>query len=37
LLAGEEPGATGNEVAAEAKRGPIQRKPARERQPLPGR
>jgi transposase len=37
LLADEEPGATSDEVAAEAKREPIQRKPARERKPHPGR
>ena len=37
LLADEEPSATSDEVAAEAKREPIERKPARERQPHPGR
>jgi len=37
LLADEEPGATSDEVAAEAKRDPIVRKPARERKPHPGR
>jgi len=37
LLAEEEPGATSDEVAAEAKREPIERKPARERKPHPGR
>jgi transposase len=37
LLADEEPSATSDEVAAEAKREPIPRKPARERKPHPGR
>src|SRR2546423_2374414 len=37
LLAEEEPGATSEEVAAEAQREPITRKPARERKPHPGR
>jgi transposase len=37
LLADEEPGATSDEVAAEAKRETLQRKPARERKPHPGR
>ena len=37
LLADEEPSATGEEVAAEAQREPITRKPARERKPHPGR
>jgi transposase len=37
LLADEEPGATIDEVAAEARREPIQRKPARERKAHPGR
>ena len=37
LLADEEPSATSDEVAAEATREPIQRKPARERKPHPGR
>ena len=37
LLADEEPSATSDEVAAEAKREPIQRKPAQERKPHPGR
>ncbi|HUO28349.1 MAG TPA: IS66 family transposase [Bryobacteraceae bacterium] len=37
LLADEEPSATSDEVAAEAKREPIHRKPARERQSHPGR
>ena len=37
LLADEEPSATSDEVAAEAKREPIQCKPARERKPHPGR
>jgi transposase len=37
LLADEEPSATSDEVTAEAKREPIQRKPARERKPHPGR
>jgi transposase len=37
LLADEEPSATSDEVAAEAQREPIQRKPARERKPHPGR
>jgi transposase len=37
LLADEEPSATSDEVVAEAKREPIQRKPARERKPHPGR
>ena len=37
LLADEEPGATSDEVAAEAKREPIPREPARERKPHPGR
>jgi len=37
LLADEEPSATSDEVAAEAKREPIERKPARERKPHPGR
>src|SRR6266542_5269709 len=37
LLADEEPGATSDEVAAEAKREPLQRKPAKERKPHPGR
>jgi transposase len=37
LLADEEPSATSDEVAAEAKREPIQRKPARERKSHPGR
>jgi transposase len=37
LLADEEPSATSDEVAAEAKREPILRKPARERKPHPGR
>jgi transposase len=37
LLADEEPSASSDEVAAEAKREPIQRKPARERKSHPGR
>jgi transposase len=37
LLADEEPSATSEEVAAEAKRDPITRKPARERKRHPGR
>jgi transposase len=37
LLADEEPRATSDEVAAEAKREPIQCKPARERKPHAGR
>ncbi len=37
LLADEEPSATSDEVAAEAQREPIARKPARERKPHPGR
>jgi transposase len=37
LLADEEPSATSDEVAAEAKREPIHRKPARERKTHPGR
>ena len=37
LLAEEEPGATSDEVAAEAQREPLTRKPARERKPHPGR
>jgi transposase len=37
LLADEEPSATADEVAAEAKREPITRKPRRERQAHPGR
>jgi transposase len=37
LLADEEPSATSDEVAAEAKREPIHRKPARERKSHPGR
>jgi transposase len=37
LLAEEEPSATSDEVAAEARREPIVRKPARERKPHPGR
>ena len=37
LLADEEPGVTSDEVAAEAKRQPITRQPARERKPHPGR
>jgi len=37
LLADEEPSATSDEVAAEAQRQPITRKPARERKPHPGR
>ena len=37
LLAEEEPSATSDEVAAEAQREPITRKPARERKPHPGR
>jgi len=37
LLAEEEPGATSEEVAAEAQREPITHKPARERKPHPGR
>jgi len=37
LLADEEPSATSEEVAAEAQREPITRKPARERKPHPGR
>ena len=37
LLADEEPSATSDEVAAEAKREPVTRKPARERKPHPGR
>ena len=37
LLADEEPSATSDEVAAEARREPITRKPARERKPHPGR
>jgi len=37
LLADEEPSATGEEVAAEAQREPITRKPGRERKPHPGR
>src|SRR5260370_36374651 len=37
LLADEEPSATSDEVAAEAQREPITRKPPRQRQPHPGR
>jgi transposase len=37
LLAEEEPGATREEVEAEARREPIAHKPARERKPHPGR
>jgi transposase len=37
LLAEEEPGATGEEVEAEARRGPVASAPARERKPHPGR
>ena len=37
LLADEEPSATSDEVAAEAKREPIERKPPRERKSHPGR
>ncbi len=37
LLADEEPGATSEEVAAEARREPTTSKPARERKPHPGR
>jgi len=37
LLADEEPSATSDEVAAEARREPLERKPARERKPHPGR
>ena len=37
LLADEEPSATSDEVAAEARREPITRKPPRERKPHPGR
>ena len=37
LLADEEPSATGEEVAAEAQREPITRRPVRERKPHPGR
>lgn len=37
LLADEEPGATSDEVAAEAKREPITHTPVRERKPHPGR
>jgi transposase len=37
LLAEEEPGATSDEVAAEAQREPLTCKPARERKPHPGR
>src|SRR4051794_1260615 len=37
LLADEEPSATTDEVAAEARREAITRKPARERKPHPGR
>jgi len=37
LLADEEPSATSDEVAAESRREPIERKPARERQAHPGR
>jgi transposase len=37
LLAEEEPSATGEEVEAEARREPLPAKPARERQPHPGR
>ena len=37
LLADEEPSATSDEVAAEARREPITRKPSRERKPHPGR
>lgn len=37
LLAEEEPGTTSDEVAAEARREPITREPARERKPHPGR
>jgi transposase len=37
LLADEEPSATSDEVAAEARREPIPRKPPRERKPHPGR
>lgn len=37
LLADEEPGASSDEVAAEARREPLERKPARERKPHPGR
>src|SRR5690242_17082001 len=37
LLADEEPGVTSDEVAAETKREPITREPARERKPHPGR
>ena len=37
LLSDEEPSATGEEVAAEAQREPITRRPVRERKPHPGR
>jgi transposase len=37
LLADEEPSATSDEVAAEARREPITRRPPRERKPHPGR
>jgi transposase len=37
LLAEEEPSATREEVEAEARRGPLSQKPARERKPHPGR
>jgi transposase len=37
LLADEEPSATSDEVAAEARREPITRKPPKERKPHPGR
>ena len=37
LLADEEPSTTSDEVAAEARREPITRQPARERKPHPGR
>jgi hypothetical protein len=36
-LADEQPSATSDEVAAEAKREPIERKPARNRKPHSGR
>ena len=37
LLAEEEPGVASDEVAAEAQREPLTRKPAKERKPHPGR
>ena len=37
LLADEEPGVTGEEVEAEARREPLPQKPVRERKPHPGR